>query len=326
MSTRWFGTLRESKHAYGQPAEEGFWRAWLATGARRVPIDRRRARGADAHLKKILVGGPSGAVDFSSAMARQAVDEALHGLPPQHKQVVKLAYIGGLTNREIAHQLGLSVSGVRRALRASLATIGAHFETGRAKGRRAIQGVLFLSSWRRLGDAHAPSLDQVVQTGVVAAMAAAAAALLVSHQSPSHVVTPHQATHAAAVGSAGSRLLPGHRATFVAAGDPVRTTAPLAATLVAAGDPVRTTAPLAAAANPSGLLPAHGVKVQPPAPLPVSVTPPPLPSSKPLPAVTGKVHLRVHIPVRLPPIPPLLPSQPVVPPVVPPIPQPPLGA
>ena len=303
MSTRWFGTQREPRHANGQPAEEGFWRAWLATGARPAPIDRRRARGADGYLKKILVGGPSGAVDFSSAMARQAVDEALHELPPQNKQVVKLAYIGGLTNREIAQQLGLSVSGVRRALRESLATIGAHFERGRAKGRRAIQDLLFLSFWRRPGDAHAPSLDQVLQTGIVAAMTAAAAALLVSHHSPSHVATPHKAPHAAAVGSAGSRFLPGH-----------------SATLVAAGNPLLKTAPVAAAANPSRALSAVGAKVQWPVLPPVSMALPTLPS--PLAAVTARVHARVHLPVRLPPILPLLPSQPLVPP----LPQAPLGA
>ena len=80
MSTRWFGTQREServnarvgeRHPWASSTgrsnisrEEGFWRSWLATGARRVPIDRRRARVAETYLKKILVGAPSGAVDF----------------------------------------------------------------------------------------------------------------------------------------------------------------------------------------------------------------------------------------------------------------------
>src|SRR3981081_4251161 len=134
MNNRWLGANRELRSISPRPdestvsdspglrasaeprlrKEEAFWRSWLATGARRVPIDRRRARGAESHLKKILVGAPPGAVDFSSAMARQAVDEALHSLPPQHKQVVKLAYFAGLTNLEIAQELGLSVSEVRR--------------------------------------------------------------------------------------------------------------------------------------------------------------------------------------------------------------------
>lgn len=57
------------------------WRAWLNSGARRVQIDNGRARGADSHVKKILMGAPSGAVDFSSAMARQAIDAAMNELP-----------------------------------------------------------------------------------------------------------------------------------------------------------------------------------------------------------------------------------------------------
>lgn|SRR5487761_69708 len=228
MGTQWFDTLRGLKHASeraaGDPptvrplirmAEDTSWRSWLATGARRVPIDRRRARGAEAHLKKILVGGPSGAVDFSSAMARQAIDEAMHDLPPQHRQVVKLAYFGGLTNREIANHLGLSVSGVRRVLRESLAVVGAHFERGRAKGRRAIQDLLLLPVWRLIGCGPrpgVPALDHVLQTGVVAVMTAAAAALLVTHQAPVHVQHPHKPPHVATIGSTGFNPLDTHKA------------------------------------------------------------------------------------------------------------------
>jgi RNA polymerase sigma factor (sigma-70 family) len=201
------------------PREEAFWRSWLATGARRVPIDRRRARGAEAQLKKILVGAPSGAVDFNSAMARQAIDEALHELPPSHKQVVKLAYFGGLTNREIAKELDLNVSEVRRTLQASLASVAAHFERGRAKGRRAIQDLALLTWWKSIGDnaqrGSWPSLDHVLQTGAVAAMTAAAAALLVTHAAPSHIGHAHKPQHVAAVGSAGSNVLQARHATAV---------------------------------------------------------------------------------------------------------------
>jgi sigma-70-like protein len=233
MSSGWFGALRDPKHANGADSsrsrigvvDEGFWRAWLATGARRAPIDRRRARGAEAQLKKILVGGPSGAVDFSSAMARQAIDEALYELPSKHKHVVKLAYFGGLTNREIAQQLGLSVSGVRRVLRESLAIVGAHFERGRAKGRRAIQDLLMLFFWRRLGDGmqrpHGPALDQVLQTGIAAVVTAAAVAILVTHHAPSPIAPAHRTPHAAAVGSPGSHLFQAHKATLAAAADPM---------------------------------------------------------------------------------------------------------
>src|SRR5579859_1809402 len=93
------------------------WRSWLTTG-NRSGADRRRVSGAHRGLKKILVEGTSNGgehpkpwKDFSGAMVRQAVNEALNQLPPDHRQAVQLAYFGGLSNREIAQRLGLSVGG-----------------------------------------------------------------------------------------------------------------------------------------------------------------------------------------------------------------------
>lgn len=274
MNTRWFDGQRELKAASARPSEsqasgpqsrfpkeEAFWRSWLATGARRVPIDRRRARGREAHLKKILVGGPSGAVDFSSAMGRQSVDEALLELPQRHKQVVKLAYFGGLTNREIAQELGFSVSEVRRVLRVSLASVGAHFERGRAKGRRAIQHLALVPLWKGIGDAAfrtpLPALDHVLQTGIVVIMTAAAA-LLVSHQGPSHVEHRSQPAHIASVGSVQPNVLHAHTAILV---DSVNVDSP--------------TTSVVAAAKRLGPVPALPVKVTLPVQLPVDIPAPP---------------------------------------------------
>lgn len=272
MKNRRFDTQREAtsrpdeSHASETssrfPREEAFWRSWLATGARRVPIDRRRARGAEPQLKKVLVGAPSGAVDFSSAMARQAIDEALHELPPRHKQVVKLAYFGGLTNREIAHELGLNVSEVRRMLQASLAAVGAHFERGRAKGRRAIQDLALLAWWKATGgtaqSASWPSLDHVLQTGVVAVMTAAAAALMVTHSAPLHAGHVHKPAHVAAVGSTGASLIHVHHAT--------------AADVVTAVQTGRVPGQASTVAS----LPALPVNVKAAVQLPLSLTTPPL--------------------------------------------------
>jgi DNA-directed RNA polymerase specialized sigma24 family protein len=238
MGTRWFGTLRAANHAVRSSEESALsdepkavllhdaissWRTWLTSGARQVPIDSRRARGADAQLKKTLMGGPSGAVDFSSAMARQAIDEAMNELPTQHKQVVKLAYLGGLTNRQIAQQLGLTVGGVRRRLRESLAIVSAYVERGRAMGRRAVHGLVIWLSWRRYGDGvqrlHGPAVDQVLQVGIVAVMTVAAA-LLVTHQAPAGPVAhPHKA-RVAAVGPAPSHLTHAQRTTTATAVNP----------------------------------------------------------------------------------------------------------
>jgi hypothetical protein len=164
------------------------WRVWLTSGARRVPIDARRARGADAQLKKTLMGGPSSAADFSGAMARQAIDEAMNELPTQHRQVVKLAYFGGLSNRQIALQLGLTVGGVRSRLRESLAVVSAYVERGRAVGRRAVHGLVAWLSWRQSSDnvqrLHGPAVDQVLHAGAVVVVTVAAAALLVGNHAP----------------------------------------------------------------------------------------------------------------------------------------------
>ena len=215
MGTRWFGTLRRSDHALSnappEPNPVAGWRAWLATGARQAPIDRRRARGTDRGVKTVLLGGPSGAVDFPSAMARQTIDEAMSELPSEHRQVLKLAYFAGLTNREIATQLGLTVGGVRRRLRQSLAMIGEHVERSRASVRRAVHGLAFWFSMRHLDQifqrSNGPSLDQVLQAGAVAAMTVVTAAILMAyHSAPAPVSHPHKAPRVAAVGSSSNSI------------------------------------------------------------------------------------------------------------------------
>ncbi len=143
----------QEAEAPAQPATASdSWRTWLLTGARRPPIDRHRIHGAHRGLKEMLVEGTHNGgdrqqpwKDFSSAMVRQAVDEAVNALPDEQKQVVKLAYFGGLTNREIAQRLGLTVGGVRRRLREALDTMGAYVERGWTYGRRVVYGLL---AWR----------------------------------------------------------------------------------------------------------------------------------------------------------------------------------
>jgi RNA polymerase sigma factor (sigma-70 family) len=176
------------------------WRTWLMTGVRRPPFDRRRMRGAHKGLRKLLIEGTPGAGDrpqpwndFSSAMVRQSVDEALNSLPSQHKQVVKLAYFGGLSNREIATRLDMSPGAVRRRLQEALATVSAFVERGRVLGRRVIYAIAGWFAARTIVDgAHrAPgvAVDQVLQAAVVAVVGVAAATLLAANpttNSPAH--------------------------------------------------------------------------------------------------------------------------------------------
>lgn len=150
------------------------WRTWLMTGARRSPVDRRRMRGAHKGLKKMLVEGMSEAdqrphawKDFSGAMIRHAVDEAMRALPIEDKQVVKLAYFGGYSNREIANEVGLTVATVQRRLRRALAMISEYVQHGRSLGRRALYALMIWLSSRAIAD----STHHLVQAAAVATAA-----------------------------------------------------------------------------------------------------------------------------------------------------------
>jgi sigma-70-like protein len=156
------------------------WRKWLMTGLRKAPFDRRRIRGDHKGIKKMMIEGttdledpPQPWNDFSGAMVRQAVDDALNTLPPEHKQAVKLAYFGGMTNEAIAKHLGVGTGVVRRRLREAIAVVSAHVETGAALGRKAIYAVAAWTAVRWTIDflrrVPFPATDQVAQAAVVLA-------------------------------------------------------------------------------------------------------------------------------------------------------------
>jgi hypothetical protein len=172
------------------------WRTWLMTGVRRGPVARRRVRGAHKGLKKILVegttngdDGPHPWKDFSGVMVRQAVDEAVNALPAQQKQVVKLAYFAGYTNREIGDRLGLSAAGVEKRLRQAVATVSEYVERGRATGRRAVFGLMMFLPNRLFGGATRTRIDDLMQAGMVAGAGVAVVAVLaLQHATPAQVV------------------------------------------------------------------------------------------------------------------------------------------
>lgn len=74
-------------------------------------------------------------------MIRHAVDEAMRTLRPEDKQVVKLAYFGGYSDRAIAQQVGLTEGTVQRRLRRALAVISEYVQHWRTLGRRAVYTV-----------------------------------------------------------------------------------------------------------------------------------------------------------------------------------------
>ena len=162
------------------PAASSSWRTWLLTGTRRRPIYRRRVRGAHKGLKRMLVEGMSNGVEghnpwnsFSAAMVRQAVGEGVSSLPPRQKQLIKLAYFGNLSNREIAQSLGITLSSVERGLREAIARVSEHVERGRTAGRRVIYGVAMFLGGRWLGDAQ-----RAVKLGTAIIVTASAGAIL----------------------------------------------------------------------------------------------------------------------------------------------------
>jgi hypothetical protein len=158
------GSLLEAAH--------DSWRAWLLSGVRRDPVDRRRIRGSHIGLKKMLLEGMNVRFDkpytwkeFSDAMVRQSVGEAMHAMGREDSQLVKLAYFGGLSNREIASNTGLGEATVERRLRRALDVISRYIENVRGAGRRVIALIAVWLSGRWLADA----VHSVVPVGAVAA-------------------------------------------------------------------------------------------------------------------------------------------------------------
>ncbi|HKV88460.1 MAG TPA: sigma-70 family RNA polymerase sigma factor [Candidatus Dormibacteraeota bacterium] len=172
------------------------WRTWLMTGVRRPPVDRRRIRGAHKGLKRMLAEGmsisaekPYSWKEFSDALVRQSVGDAVRQLPAREAQVVKLAYFGRMTNHEIADRLDISVAGVERRLRDAIARISRHVEQGQAMGRRAIGAVIVWLSGRWLGDAT----HHVAQIGAVATVAVIFAVQPAAEGAPEGASRPHHA-------------------------------------------------------------------------------------------------------------------------------------
>jgi hypothetical protein len=124
--------------------------------------------------------------NFSGAMIRHAVDEAMRALPAQDNDLVKLAYFGGLSNREIARSVGMNEATVQRRLSRALDAISDYIERGRSFGRRAFYALMLWLSVRWVGDAT----HHVVQA---AAVMSAATIIAV------HPVVP--ATHGATPGN-----------------------------------------------------------------------------------------------------------------------------
>jgi predicted DNA-binding protein (UPF0251 family) len=125
---------------------------------------------------------PHGWTRFSGAMVRQAVDDGVRMLPPQQKELIKLAYFGGLSNAEIARCLGITIRSVERGLQEAVARVSHYVERGRAAGLRAVYAVAIFFCGRSLFDSQ--------QVATAASIVAIAAVLVASP------VVPPQPTQA----------------------------------------------------------------------------------------------------------------------------------
>jgi sigma-70-like protein len=239
MGTRWLcapGLLTDSTRAvYGSAKESEMqavstitadpWRTWLMTGTRLIPLDPRRARGRASLLKTLTEGSyhrqsrSERWKDLTSAMDRQAVGDALNSLPDQQRQVVKLAYFGGLTNREIAEQVGLPVSGVKRRLREGLATVSAFVERSRAAGSKVVSALLAWLGVRWLDTAQrspGKGVEEMLRAGMVVAAGVTASAVLGTQSLSPAQVAPIGVASTPAVSSVQASVIQAPQTTILA--------------------------------------------------------------------------------------------------------------
>jgi RNA polymerase sigma-70 factor (ECF subfamily) len=103
----------------------GNFSAWLIGIARHRAIDatrssRYRARAREELLDDERIAAHGGAGEADVLMLRAAVRAALAELPASQRQAIELGYYGGLTQNEIAAQIGEPVGTVKSRMRLGL--------------------------------------------------------------------------------------------------------------------------------------------------------------------------------------------------------------
>lgn len=125
----------------------GSARAWLVTMTRSRSIDRLRARGRrqSAHERSASIDPEGAAVPLGQRQAadarlehnrrREVMLEALQDLPDAQRTVIEMAYYGGLSQSEIAGELGEPLGTVKTRARAALQKLRASLGPVREVGR-----------------------------------------------------------------------------------------------------------------------------------------------------------------------------------------------
>lgn len=152
------------------------WRLWLLNGTRRGHVDRRRVRGSHLGLKRVLVSDlvvrgepPYGWKEFSDAMLRHAIGDAVRMLPERDAHALKLAYFAGCSNRDIALEFGMTEAAVATRLRRALDFISDRIQRGGATVRRAAYALAawFCGRWCESWFNHAAQASAVAAVAVI---------------------------------------------------------------------------------------------------------------------------------------------------------------
>jgi len=108
-------------------SERGKPRTWLLTLVHRRAVDlvrREQRRRAPAPAEEPLPATPAAEDEATLRDRRRAVQAALTQLPADQREALELAYYGGLTQTELAQQLGVPLGTVKSRMFAGLRRLG----------------------------------------------------------------------------------------------------------------------------------------------------------------------------------------------------------
>jgi RNA polymerase sigma-70 factor (ECF subfamily) len=120
--------LKLWRQAQRYDPDRGRFSAWLLSVTRFAAIDRLRREGRRPSTVDLWADGvdPQAALELLLATDHESWERGQHlrlllmQLPAEQRQVVELAYFGGLTHSELAEQLGLPLGTVKGRLRLGL--------------------------------------------------------------------------------------------------------------------------------------------------------------------------------------------------------------
>jgi len=124
------------KNAAGYDGSRGSVTAWLVTLARSRAIDRVRSRTSRAKKETALPEtydapalGNSPEQDSEEKQRRTRVMAALATLPAEQRELVELAFYGGLTHSELVERTGQPLGTVKTRIRMGMARLREHLGT-----------------------------------------------------------------------------------------------------------------------------------------------------------------------------------------------------